>query len=262
MSKKYCLISILFLILMIILVIILFFSKSSNLETMSSIFIPIFFGMIINYDSKQKEIYKLYYLPLFHYIKTYYNILSQPQETISMGKKHEMISSISKDLIKFLSENLKYSSEEMSEMISIIFFYKYENKKLTNEFQDVYNINMLIPIITKELLEIYNVLNIDKYIMKKRYSNPKYNMLNEIIFLYVDSFFMDIARKKEYVITLYECVEFYKIIDNYREKHFENYYKIYKYIKENRNKNLELLIRELNDKFHIEIGKMNKLIKN
>ena len=86
--------------------------------------------------------------------------------------------------------------------------------------------------------------------------------LNEIIFLYVDSFFMDIARKKEYVITLYECVEFYKIIDNYREKHFENYYKIYKYIKENRNKNLELLIRELNDKFHIEIGKMNKLIKN
>lgn len=261
MNKKYCLISILFFLLMLVLTICLFSKISNTYVTMASIFIPIIFGAIINYDSQQKELYKLYYLPLYHYIKTYYDILSQPQEIASMGKKHEMLSSISKDLIDFLQDNLKYASEELNDMLSIIYFYHYENEKVQNEFQDVYNINRLIPIITKDLLEIYNVLHIGQYLKRKRYLNQKYQMVNGIVYLYVDSFLIDIARRKEYVIDLYECVEFYKKINNYRKKHFTDYYKIYKYIRKNRDKDINLLIKELNDNFNIKIRKINKLKK-
>lgn len=261
MKKKYCLVSMLFFIFLLILIIILFFSKYNTYVTMASIFIPILFGVIINYDNKQKEIYKLYYLPLFHYIKTYYDILSQPKERVSMRQKHEMMSSISKDLINFLNDNLKYTSEEISDMLSIILFYKYENEKASNEFQDIYNINRLIPIITKELLESYNSLHINHYLKRKSYLTQKYHMVNGIIYLYVDSFLINIARKKQYVMSLYECVEFYKKISDYRIKHFKEYYKIYKYIKKNRNKDIDSLIRELKDKFNIKIEKIKKAKK-
>lgn len=255
MNKKYCSIAVLSFISLVSLIIGMFFISSSTYITMASIFIPILAGIIINYDNKQKEIYKLYYLPLYHYIKTYYDILSQPDDMDPISKKHEMMSSISKDLIGFLTENLKYSSEELSDMLSIIHFYKYENQKEENEFQDVYNINKLIPIITKELLEIYNVLHITDYFKRKKYLNKKYHMVNGIIYLYVDGFLMDIGRRKEYTFSLAECVEFYKNISDYRKQHFKDYHKIYRYIKRNKNKDIELLIEELKAKFNIDIKK-------
>lgn len=256
MNKRYCLISFSFLLLIMLLLFILLFSTSTVYITMASIFIPILFGLITNYDSKQKEIYRVYYLPMFHYIKTYYDILSQPKDRVSMGKKHEMMSNISKDLIKFLNENLKYASEEISDVLSVILFYEYEYKKVPNEFQDIYNINRLIPIITKELLENYNVLHINHYFKRRLYLNKKYHMVNGIVYLYVDSFLLDIARRKEYTISLYECVEFYKTLDKYRDKNYRKYYKIYKYIKKNRNKDKDLLIKELKNNFNIKIMKV------
>lgn len=258
MNKKYVAIAFLSSITMILLLLILFFVKSNTYITMVSIFIPILVGFMINYDNKQKEIYKLYYLPLYHYIRTYYDILSQPYERISMGTKHRMMSSISKDLISFLNNNLKYASEEMSDLLSIQLFYKYENEKIPNEFQDIYNINQVIPLITKELLENYSVLHINHYLKKKKYLNKKFCMINGLIYLYVDSFLIDIARKKNYVLSLYECVEFYKILDKYRDKNYKDYYKIYRYIKKNRSKDINFLIKELNHKFNIKIKKIKK----
>ena len=258
MNKKYIFISFLSTITMILLLIVLFFFISNIYMTMVSIFILILVAFIINYDNKQKEKYKLYYLPLYHYIKTYYDILSQPYERISMGTKHQMMSSIAKDLINFLNSNLKYASEEMSDLLSIQLFYRYENEKIPNEFQDIYNINQLIPLITKELLENYSVLHINYYLKKKRYLTKKFHMINGIIYLYVDSFLLDIARKKNYVLSLYECVEFYKILDKYRDKNYKDYYKIYRYIKKNRNKDINFLIKQLNHKFNIKINKIKR----
>lgn len=255
MNKKYCLISISLSITIFVFSMVILFIKSNVYATITSIFIPILFGILINYDIKQKEIYKLYYHPLYYYIKTYYDILSQPYERLPMRKKHDMMSSISQDLINFLNDNIKYVSEELSDKLEIIFFYKYENEKVQNEFQDVYNINMLIPIITKELLENYNALHINHYLKRKKYINKKYHEVNGIVYLYVDSFLIDIARKKQYVTSLYECVEFYLKLDKYRDKHYKNYYKIYKFIKKNRNKEINLLIEELNKKFDIKIKK-------
>ncbi len=253
MNKKYCLISTLSFIFMTVLGNILIFSKSNTYVTMTSIFIPIIFGIIINYDNSQKQIYKLYYLPLFYYIRTYYDIMSQPQEKSTITEKHEMMSNISKDLMNFLNDNVKYASEELSNMLSCLYYYKYINKKVQNENQDIYNINSVIPIITKELLEIYNVLYINDYLKRRIFINKKYHMVNDMIFLYVDSFLIDIARKKGYIITLSKCVKFYKTIDDYRNQHFRDYYKIYKFIKKNRNENIDLLIKELSRKFNIKI---------
>lgn len=258
MNKKYCVISFFIFIILIMLVVILFESDSVSYVTMTSIFVPILFGFIIDFDKKQKERYRLYYLPLYNFIKTYYDILSQPYDRINMGKKHEMMSDISKDLLTFLNSNLNYASEEISNELSVILFYRYENKKVANEFQDVYNINRLIPIITKELVENYNVLHINHYIFRKKYLHEKYHMVNGIIFMYVDSFLLDIARKKEYAISLFECVEYYNKINKFRIDNFEKYYEIYKYIKKNRNKDVNLLKKELKNKFGIKINKLKK----
>ena len=256
MNKKYCCISFVLYSFVWLLSMILIFSKSETYVMMSSILLPILIGIIINYDNKQKEVYKVYYQPLFHFIKTYYDILSQPNERLKMGKKHEMMSSLSKDLIRFLNDNLKYASEELSDLLSITFFYQYENEKIPNEFQDIYNVNKLIPVITKKLVENYNVLHIEQTFKRKKYLNKVYHEVNGVIFLYVDSFLIDIARKKQYVISPYETVEFYKIIDKYRTKHFKEYYKIYKYIKRNRKKDINLIKKGLKSKFNISIKKI------
>lgn len=256
MNKRYCLFSIMFGILLFVLIYILIYSNSNTYVTMSSILIPIIIGVIINYENNQKKKYKLYYLPLFHYIKTYYDIFSQPNNYITIPKKYEMMQDLSKDMLDFLNKNLNYASEELSDILAINLFYKYKNSKVSNEDQDVYNINRILPIITKELLESYNSLHLDQYIMRKYYLNKEYRMVNGILFFYVDSFLINLARQKEYVVYLDECVKFYQMLDSYREKNSSKYYKIYKYIKRNRNKNVDFLIKELNSRFNIKIKKL------
>ncbi len=256
MNKKYILFASLLTILIFFFSLIMIFSNNQNYVVMSSIFVPIFFGILINYDNKQKEIYKIYHEKIFHYVTTYYDILTQPKERLPIKEKHRMISDLSRDLIIYLNNNLAYASEELDSELAIIYFYEYENKYIPNEYQDVYNINSLMPIIINEALENYNILHIDKYCKKQSYLTKKYHKVNGFIFYYVDSYLLDIARKKHYVLSIYETVQFLMLLQKYRDKHYKDYWKIYKYLKRNKEKEIDLIIKELDLKFGIKIKKL------
>ena len=259
MNKKYVTFTITLYSLIVISVIFLFNTTSTIYATMFSIFIPILFGLVINYNEKQKEIFNTYYEPIYHYIRTYYDTLSQPYERESMGKKHEMMSKISRDLIMFLNDNLKYASEEVKSLLGIFLFYEYKYKDSPNEFQDIYNINRIIPILSKETLENYNVLHINHYLKRRYYMRKnKYHKVNGLVYVYIDSFILDLFRKKEYAISLYEVVEAYNIIQKHREKNYKQSYKLYRYIKHNRNKDIKIIISELNKKFKIKVKKIKR----
>lgn len=259
MNKKYVTFTITLYSLIVISVIFLFNTTSTIYATMFSIFIPILFGLVINYNEKQKEIFNTYYEPIYHYIRTYYDILSQPYERINMGKKHEMMSKISRDLISFLNSNLKYASEEVKELLGIFLFYEYEYQDEANEFQDINNINRLIPILSKEILENYNVLYINHFIKRRYYMRKeKYHKANGLVYNYIDSFILDLYRRKEYALSLYEVVEAYNIIVDYRAKNIKSCYKVYRYIKHNRNKDLKAIILKLDDKFKIKVKKIKR----
>lgn len=222
---------------------------------MSSIFIPIILGILLNYDIKQKEIYKIYYKKLIHFAMTYYDILYQPKNRLSLYKKHEMISSLSRKLIVFLNDNISYASNELNEKLINIYFYEFENENNPNEIQDVYNMNMLIPIIIKEAIENYNVLNVEHFIRRKKYIRKKYHEVNGLVYLYVDSVLIDIARRKNYVLSISEVIQFYESLAKYRENNYQKYYKIYKFLRQNEKESINALIRKLKNKFGIKIKK-------
>lgn len=247
--------------MIIISSIILFIAKSEKIITMFSIFTPIICGALINYNTKQKEIFNTYYEPLYSYIRTYYDILSQPYDRLSMGKKHEMMSKIAEDLLNFLNDNLKYASEEVCESLEMMLFYKYENINKQNEFQDIYNLNTIIPILMKEILQNYNVNHFNHYLLRRHYmAKDKFHKSNGLLYNYIDSFLINIGRKKEYAISLYEVVEFYQNIMIYRDEHYKDTYKLYKYCKRNFNlkskSDCNRIINELKNKFGLKIKKI------
>lgn len=256
MNKKYLIVTILSYLLLFGLLYCLFTSKSNTYVTMTSIFIPILVGAIFQYDSNIKKKYNEYYEPIYHYIRTYHDVLSQPYSYISMGKKHEMMSEITQDILNFLNKNLKYSSEKVNEILEIILFNKYKNHD-DDEFQDVYDTNRLIPIIMKEIIENYNMVYFNHFITRKfcmLLNKPV--KANQLIYIYCDSFILDLAQKKEYDISLAECVETYNYIQKYREKNYKKYYRLYHFCKRNRNKEYKKVISKLNKKFGIKVKKI------
>ena len=80
---------------------------------------------------------------------------------------------------------------------------------------------------------------------------------NQLIYVYCDSFIIDLARKKEYAIGLSECVETYDYIQKYRLKNYKNYYKLYRFCIGNRKKDFNIVIKKLREKFGIKIKKIN-----
>lgn len=196
MNKKYLLVTIFSYSLLGWLLYCLFTTESNTYVTMTSIFIPVLIGAIIKYDSDTKKKNSEYYEPLYHYIRTYYDVLSQPRSYMNIGKKHEMITEITQDILKFLNNNLKYSSEKINERLGIILFNKYKNHN-NNEFQDVYDTNSLIPMLMKEIIENYNVMYFNHFLARRicMFSN-RISKANHLIYIYCDSFIMDLARKK------------------------------------------------------------------
>lgn len=257
MNKKYLLVTILGYLLLVGLLICLFTTELNTYVTMTSIFIPILIGALFKYDSNIKKKYNEYYEPLYHYIRTYHDVLSQPYSYISMGKKHEMMSEITQDILKFLNSNLKYSSEKINERLEVILFNKYKNHD-NNEFQNVYDTNGLIPILMKEIIENYNTVYFNHFLKRKLYMIfNKPSKVNQLIYIYCDSFILDLARKKEYAVSLAECVETYDYIQKYRKKNYKKYYKLYRFCKRNMNKDYKVVILKLNKKFEIKIKKIS-----
>lgn len=257
MNKKYLLVTIFSYLLLVGLLYCLFTTKSNTYVTMTSIFIPILIGAIIKYDSNTKKKYNEYYEPLYHYIRTYHDVLSQPSSYMSMGEKHGMMTEITQDILKFLNNNLKYSSEKINERLEVILFNKYKNHD-NNEFQDVYDTNSLIPILMKEIIENYNTVYFNHFLTRKLcmlFNKPSKS--NQLIYIYCDSFIIDLARKKQYAVSLAECVETYDYIQKYREKNYKKYYKLYRFCKRNKNKDYKIVIPKLNKKFGIKIKKIN-----
>lgn len=256
MNKKYIIITFISYLSIFSLMLIIIYSDSVSYITMSSIFIPIIVGALFNYDSNVKKIYNKYYEPLYHYIATYHDIMSQPSSRLKIGKKHEMMSSISRDIILFLNNNLEYSKDSISEIQKIILFYEYENNG-TNELQDINDINRLIPLLMKQIMENYNVLNINHYIKRKRYILKDIpQKVNFLMYLFCDSFILNIARKEEYALTLYECIETYSYIQQYRLKNFKKYFELRAYCLKNIETDNDINIKNLKEKFGINIQKI------
>lgn len=235
---------------------ILFITSEEEYLTIVSIFIPLLLGTAINYDLRKKEIYKEYYEPLYMYIRTFQDILAQPESRDNIKKKYSMISQLSRDMIKFLKENVKYASEDALAELEMFNIFEYENFNEKNEIQDVYNLNRLIPILCEEVIENYNMIYFNHYILRKFYfKQNKYHKSFGLIYTYVDSVFIDIGRKKEIAIDIDELTLFYQKINEYRKRNPKRYFDIYKYIRKNRNKDLDELIDNLNSRFDINFLK-------
>lgn len=256
MNKKYLITTTYSFILLITLLYCLFTTESNTYITMTSIFIPILIGAIIQYDSNIKKKYNEYYEPLYHYIRTYHDVLSQPDSYMNMGKKHDMMKEITQDILTFLNKNINYSSEKVNEIMELILFNKYKNHN-DNEFQDVYDTNRLVPILMEEIIENYNIVYFNRFLTRRIYMALNKPMkANQLIYVYCDSFILDLARKKEYAISLAECVETYSYIQKYREKNYKKYYKLYYFCKRNRKKHYKKVISRLQKEFCIKIKKI------
>lgn len=256
MNKKYLITAIFCYSLLILLLFYLFTSKEITYTTMVSIFIPILIGAIIKYDSNIKIKYNEYYEPLYHYIRTYYDVMSQPFNYISMGEKHRMMSEITQDILKFLNNNLKYASEDVSSILELILFNKYKNHN-ENEFQDVNDANKLIPVIMDEIVDNYNVIFFNHFLCKKIYIFfNKPHKVNHIIYLYCDSFMVNIARQKKYALSLFECVKTYNYLEKYRNDNYKKYNKLWKFFKNNQKEGNDYIIEQLNKKYNIKIKKI------
>ena len=253
MNKKYLIITISLFVAVGICTILLFMTDSVAYSTMFSIFIPILVGTIINYDLKQKEIYLRYYEPIYRYIVTYHDILSQPFNRLTMEKKHNMIKKLSRDMTKFLNDNLEYASENVCEILEINFFYEYENYDNQNEYQDVYNLNQLIPILCNEIIENYNALYFNHFMFRKMYlKKEKPHKSFRLIYSYVDSILINIAQK-EMVFSLYELNEFYQMLLSYRKENYKKYFKIYSFLKKNKKSNKDEIIEFMDKNFGFKI---------
>lgn len=72
--------------------------------------------------------------------------------------------------------------------------------------------------------------------------------------MYIDSVLIDIARRKEYCLSLYDTVFYYQQFQNYRLKNHKNCYSLLKFINRNIN-DIDMLKRGLKTKFKINIKK-------
>lgn len=253
LNKKYLIITISLFVAVGICTALLFITDSVSYSTMFSIFIPILVGTIINYDLKQKEIYLRYYEAIYRYIVTYHDILSQPFDRLTMEKKHDMIKKLSRDMTKFLNDNLEYASENVCEILEINFLYEYENYDNQNEYQDVYNLNRLIPILCNEIIEIYNVLYFNHFVFRKIYlKKEEPHKSSRLIYNYVDSVLIN-AAQKEMAFNLYELNKFYQMLLSYRRKNYKKYFKIYSFLKKNKKLNNDEIIDFIDENFGFKI---------
>lgn len=261
MKKNYLIFTTISFALLIGLLFCLFTTESIIYVTMSSIFIPILIGAIFNFDLKAKTIFREYYEPLYQFIRTYHDVLGQPNEYIDINKKREMMGNIAKDMKDFVYKNLKYSSDEVFEILEFLLFVQYESSG-KNDYQNVYDINRLVPVLMKEIIENYNVIYFNHYLKRKFYMKREIpHKVNYLTYLYCDGFIIDIARRKEYVLTIDSTIKIYKYIQEYRFKHYKEYNRLYNFCKKNMNTDVSIRMKKLKKDFNIDIKKImrNKL---
>lgn len=156
-------------------------------------------------------------------------------------------------MTKFLNDNLEYASENVCEILEINFFYEYENYDNQNEYQDVHNLNRLIPILCNEIIENYNALYFNHFVFRKIYlKKEKPHKSFRLIYSYVDSILINIAQK-EMNFSLYELNEFYQMLLSYRRENYKKYFKIYLFLKKNKKSNNDEIIDFIDKNFGFKI---------
>jgi len=256
MKKSYLFISILTYTFIFLLAIVFLLNNNSVVyATIVSIIVPITFGFLIDYDKKQKYLLKEYYTPLYFYVRVYFDILSQSNEMLKLGEKHGMIDKLSFDVVEFLNNNLKYVSPSLSEKLEFIVFNKYRNDN--NEFQRNYDLIGIMPIIMKEMNELYKSLNVEQLLISKSYIRQnRYCKYNGLKILYCQSFILNVAKRVDVVQSIGETMLFYLEFQKYIDKNSDKLFRLYKYcIDNNYNINYKKIVKELKEQYNFGIKK-------